>query len=124
MGIGWVSFCARLNIYPVGLLVVVIGAVNEVGAGLEGVGVGDEVDTYYFTSKAGLPSDGRYVRLGEADGVLYLQSCVGNNSLVVVNTQDVGRLAPGQPSQDRQIPALLDILIRHLAPQIGDRPRC
>jgi hypothetical protein len=124
MAIAWLDLRRRLSIYSIALLVVVMGVVNAVGAGLEGVGVGDEVDMYYFSTKAGLPPDGRYVRLGEADSVLYLQSCGASNPLVAVNSQDVARLVPEHPAQDRQIPALLDILIRHRTQQIGYRPRC
>jgi len=124
MAIAWLDIRRQLTIYSVALLVAVTGGINAVGAGLEGVGIGDEVDGYYFTSKAGLPADGHYVRLGEADGVIYLQSCGAGNAFVAVNSLDVARVLPGQPSQDRQIPALLNIVLRHQTPQIGYRPRC
>jgi hypothetical protein len=123
MAIAWLDIRRQLSIYSVALLVLVNGATNAFGAGLEGLGVGDEDNTYYFAAKPGLPPDGRYVRLGEADGVLYLQFCGAGNPLLAVNSQDVARLVPGQPSQDRQTP-LLNILIRHQAPQIGYHPRC
>jgi hypothetical protein len=128
MGMGWtiaeLDIRRQLSIYSIALLVVAMGAANALGAGLEGQGIGDEVDMYYFTAKTGLPPDGQYIRLGEADGVLYLQSCGASNPLVAVNSQDVARLVPGQPSHDRQIPVLLNILIRHQPPQIGYHPRC
>jgi hypothetical protein len=124
MALGWLDIRKQLTTYTIALLVVATGGLNAVGAGLEGVGVGDEVDTYVFVSTLGLPPDGRYVRLAEADGVLYLQSCSHDNPLVAVTNQDVARLVPGQPSRDSYSPALLDIFIRHRTPQIGYRPRC
>jgi hypothetical protein len=124
MAIAVLEIRRQLSTYSIALLVVAMGAANALGAGLEGQGIGDEVDMYYFTAKSGMPPDGQYIRLGEADGVLYLQSCGASNPLVAVNSQDVARLAPGQPTHDTQTPVLLNILIRHQAPQIGYHPRC
>jgi hypothetical protein len=124
MALATLDIRRKLSIYSGALLVVAMGATNAIGAGLEGLGVGGEVDTYYFAAKAGLPPDGQYVRLGESDGILYLQFCGTGNQLVAVNRPDVARLQPGQPSRDSQIPALLNVFFRHQAPQIGYRPRC
>ena len=124
MALGWLDIRKRLSIYTAALLVVGMGITNALGAGLNGSGVGDEVNSYYFTAKTGLPPDGRYVRLGEAGGVLYLQSCGAGNAFVAVNSSEVTRLAPSSAPSDRQIPSLLNIVIRHQAPQIGYHPRC
>ncbi len=124
MAIGWLNVCRRLTIYTVALLVVLVGIANAAGAGLEGNGVGDELNMYYFASKAGLPADGRYVVLGQADGVLYLQSCGANKELLAVNNQDVARLTPTQVPDVVVTPSLVDIVIRHRSSRIGYHPNC
>ena len=127
LGMGWaisrLEMRRQLTLYSAAVLVAAVSCLNAVGAGLEGVGVGDEVNVYHFATKPGLPTDGRYVRLGEADGVLYLQSCANPNVTVAVNNSDVARFEIGQASPS-ETPNLILIVRWHKAPEIGYRPRC
>lgn len=120
--LGYWSARRQLTFYRVTAVVFLAAIASALGAGANGVAVGDQVSTYRFASSAGL-MDGRYALVGEADGFVYVQSC-HRHGIVGVNQQEVVEFSAAKTSSPWPSDSLYEIIFRGGIAKIGYRPYC
>jgi len=122
---GWLlgDWSARgtMTFYRAASAVIVVGIFGALAAGTSGWHVGDQVNNYEFTTESGM-IDGKYVRLGESDGLVYLDAC-GGQGIVGVNQAVIVKVRPGNASPADN-PTLFDVIVRGRSPVIGYKRRC
>jgi hypothetical protein len=129
LGVGTASYMLgfwasrlKLNFYRVAAVVFLAAIASALGAGVNGVAVGDQVNTYRFASSAGL-TDGRYALVGEADGFLYVESCQ-RQGILGVSQQDVVEFGAASTSSPWPSDSLYGIIFKGGTAKIGYRPYC
>jgi hypothetical protein len=110
-----------LSFYRIAVVVMLVGAISAVAAGLDGSAVGDQVNTYRFTSATGIP-DGNYVPLGESNGIVFIDSCRGLG-LVGVNTTEVSNFTSA-PQHTASGQTLFNWIFRRGSLSVGYRRQC
>ncbi len=111
----------QLTFYRIAVAILVAGTFAAIAAGIAGYGVGDETNVYQFASTSGL-SDGKYVLIGESDGITYIDSCQGTGVIGISDLQIVS-VRPSPPSVGRY-GTLLDDIFAHNPVTIGYLRQC
>jgi hypothetical protein len=112
----------QLSFYRLGAAVFLAAVTSALGSGINGVAVGDQVDSYRFASGAAL-LDGKYALVGKADGFVYLESC-HHQGIVGVNQQQIVVFSPVSASNPWPSDSLYGIIFGGGSPRIGYRPEC
>ncbi|HCG00893.1 MAG TPA: hypothetical protein DEV93_10170 [Chloroflexi bacterium] len=128
-GVGAVSFILgfwaarrQLSFYRVAAAVFLAAIASAVGAGINGVAVGDHVNTYRFAASAAL-TDGTYALVGDSDGFLYLESCQ-RSGIIGVNQQEIVEFNAVKASSPWPSDSLYGIIFGGGTPRVGYRPEC
>jgi hypothetical protein len=111
----------QLTFYRISAGVLVAGAFASIAAGIAGYGVGDETNLYRFASTSNV-ADGKYVLIGQSDGLTYLDSCVGKG-IVGVSDQQIVWVKPSPPPVGRY-GTLIDDIFAHNPITIGYLRQC
>ncbi len=120
--LGWWTARRELTFYRIAFVVLVGGVATAVGAGINGLAVGDQVNNYTFVSSAAL-ADGEYALVGESDGFVYLESC-HRHGIVGIRQQDIMEFSEAKPTNVQSWTNLFQIMFRGASPKFGYRPGC
>jgi hypothetical protein len=112
----------ELTFYRLASVVFLAAIASALGAGINGVAVGEQVNSYRFASTAAL-TDGNYALVGESDGFVYLESCE-RRGIVGVSQQDIVEFSAVKTSNAWPSDSLYEIIFRGTSPKIGYRPEC
>lgn len=120
----WLGFWSarrELTFYRVASVVFVAAIATALGAGINGIGIGDQVYEYRFAPSSGM-SDGTYALVGQSDGVLYLDPCQ-RRGIEGVSQLSIVEFKPASAHRGA-LNNLYEILFRGGSLQIGYRPQC
>jgi hypothetical protein len=110
----------ELTFYRVSTVVFLAAIVTALGAGLNGIAVGDQVYHYRFSTNSVI-SDGNYALAGESDGFVYLESCQ-RPGIEGVSQQDIVEFSAVKGTEP--LHSLYEIIFRGGSLNIGYHRGC
>jgi hypothetical protein len=113
----------RISFYALASAMVVLVVIYSSILAMGDAGLGADVGSYEFDQgKVSIPN-GRYGRLGQADLMVYLESC-NSHQYFDVSASAVETIRPLTPKQLPNGPSLIDALFRRKPLFLGYHPRC